>query len=626
VQSSCPACSGSAAGDPHYLTYDGYRYDLFDHCSHVFTKDCDNNTFAVYSIASDRCSGGRAPTCIDSAVIEVPAHGVWIYLEPSQYTYTGVGGLEDVNIEVISGGLTTVRLIDYDVVVTYGTYFLSVRAPLSYRGKLCGLLGDCDGDLTNDFKLQNGTVVDLIAFEMEYRAPGITNICSFEPPMPAVCDNDTLSEAQTFCNSLLDPTGSYANCSAVISPMDSYDGCVLDYCFVNEDETLSTVCRVIQDYADECRFHGIEVGTLPVACQPTCPTGQTFRCGPSIPQSCQNPDGYDDGFCVEGCYCNDGTIHDITGECVAPSECTVCPSDRIVRYGYSPELTCRSPNPPDGAERVIGCFCPLGYLVNDLTGKCIEATNCPACAGLASGDPHYLTYDGLYYDLFDHCSHLFTGDCVNNTFAVYSITSDRCSGGRAPTCIDRAVVDIPVLGLTIHLFIEGYSPVYDFEGVPSLPSNISIVRTSSRILIHFVDYDVYVWFGWYYLKVQVPVRFGDRLCGLLGNCNGDSSDDWTLPDSTVVSDVTSLERGFRDEDNVNLCGGSGFMDPLPATCAPSVEAQNFCAPLLGQDGPYAACHEFIDPQLQKHVVLSVLRVRATVVVHCVLLPVRILRP
>ena len=157
-------------------------------------------------------------------------------------------------------------------------------------------------------------------------------------------------------------------------------------------------------------------------------------------------------------------------------------------------------------------------------------------------------------------------------------------------------MDVPAFGLTIHLFIEGYSPVYDFEGVPSLPSNISIVQTSSRILIHFVDYDVYVWFGWYYLKVQVPVRFGDRLCGLLGNCNGDSSDDWTLPDSSVVSDVTSLERGFRDEDNVNLCGGSGFMDPLPATCAPSVEAQNFCAPLLGQDGPYAACHEFIDPQ------------------------------
>ena len=268
VQSSCPACSGSAAGDPHYLTYDGYRYDLFDHCSHVFTKDCDNNTFAVYSMASDRCSGGRAPTCIDSAVIEVPAHGVWINLEPSGYRFTGVGGLEDVNIEVISGGLTTVRLIDYDVVVTYGTYFLSVRAPLSYRGKLCGLLGDCDGDLTNDFKLQNGNVADLATFELEYRAPDVPSSCTFRNPVdPSVCDDTTLSEAQNFCNGLLDPVGSYANCHDIILPLNSFNSCVVDYCFLNGDDSISTVCRVIQDYADECRAHQIEVGPLPVPCR-----------------------------------------------------------------------------------------------------------------------------------------------------------------------------------------------------------------------------------------------------------------------------------------------------------------------------------------------------------------------
>ena len=265
----CPACSGSASGDPHYITYDGYRYDLFDHCTHVFSKDCANNTFAVYSITSDACSRGRAPTCIDQAVVEVPAHGVWIYLDyPLQYTYTGVGGLEDVNIEVIVGRQITVRLIDYDVVITFSRYFLSVRAPLSYRGKLCGLLGDCDGDMSNDFKLQNGSVSDLMTFEEEYRAPRVNSSCSFQAPVPVIpCDPTTLSEAQTFCNSLIDPTGSYSNCHDVISPTDSFDSCVLDYCFVNADDSLTTVCRVIQDYADECRLHQIAVGSLPVICR-----------------------------------------------------------------------------------------------------------------------------------------------------------------------------------------------------------------------------------------------------------------------------------------------------------------------------------------------------------------------
>ena len=270
---------------------------------------------------------------------------------------------------------------------------------------------------------------------------------------------------------------------------------------------------------------------------------------------------------------------------------TVCLPDRIVRYGYVPELTCRNPVPPDGEERVIGCFCPLGYLVNDLTGKCIEATKCPACTGLASGDPHYLTYDGRYYDLFDHCSHVFSKDCVNNTFAVYSITSDRCSRGGAPTCIDRAVVEVPPLGVTIHLYMEGV-PKYDFDGAPSLPANIVVVQTSSRVMLHLVDYEVYIWYGRYYLKVQTPVSYGNNLCGLLGNCNGNTSDDWKLTDGNITSDVNTLEREFRSYDYDDECT---FVDPMPATCELDGDAENFCYHVVMENGTYSPCYSFIDP-------------------------------
>ena len=287
---------------------------------------------------------------------------------------------------------------------------------------------------------------------------------------------------------------------------------------------------------------------------------------------------------------------------------TVCPSDRIVRYGYVPELTCRNPVPPDGEERVIGCFCPLGYLVNDLTGKCIEATKCPACTGLASGDPHYLTYDGLYYDLFDHCSHLFSKDCVNNTFAVYSITSDRCSGGGAPTCIDRAVVEVPPLGVTIHLYMEGV-PKYDFDGAPSLPANIVVVQTSSRVMLHLVDYEVLIWYGRYYLKVQTPKNYIGKLCGLLGNCNGYPSDDWKLKNGNVTNDLVTFEREYRFAGYSDLCDDDGFMDPMPATCdsdddaestaqmlIPDDDARRLCSQVVLTNGTYSPCHDYIDPQ------------------------------
>ena len=52
----------------------------------------------------------------------------------------------------------------------------------------------------------------------------------------------------------------------------------------------------------------------------TCPAGQTYKCGPPVPPSCDNPTGVD-GVCVDGCFCNDGTILNANGQCVTEDQC-----------------------------------------------------------------------------------------------------------------------------------------------------------------------------------------------------------------------------------------------------------------------------------------------------------------
>ena len=53
---------------------------------------------------------------------------------------------------------------------------------------------------------------------------------------------------------------------------------------------------------------------------PTCPAGQTYKCGPPVPPSCDNPTGVD-GVCVDGCFCNDGTVLNANGQCVTEDQC-----------------------------------------------------------------------------------------------------------------------------------------------------------------------------------------------------------------------------------------------------------------------------------------------------------------
>ena len=61
---------------------------------------------------------------------------------------------------------------------------------------------------------------------------------------------------------------------------------------------------------------------------PECPVGMIFKqCGSMCPQTCEN-DGNTicSTECVEGCFCDFGTVLNSDGNCIAPSE---CPSKHI---------------------------------------------------------------------------------------------------------------------------------------------------------------------------------------------------------------------------------------------------------------------------------------------------------
>ena len=258
--SDCPKCYGSAQGDPHYLTYDGRRYDLFDHCTHIFSKDCEDDTFTVYSIASNACSGGQAPTCIDEAIIEVPGEQTTVHLK-----HTGAGVLEfDITS---SANSTVVNVIDtgdriitdipsLGVTVEFGLYYLSVCAPASYMGKLCGLLGDCNGDVSNDFLLMDNSVTaNIFEFEEEYRAPDVTDTCTIEPPMTATCPDDQRIQAELKCSTIINGPA-FQPCHALHNPQQVFEDCVTDSCFCLTDDCH---CSVMKQYAALCAISNIQV-------------------------------------------------------------------------------------------------------------------------------------------------------------------------------------------------------------------------------------------------------------------------------------------------------------------------------------------------------------------------------
>ena len=223
----------------------------------------------MYSVTSDKCSKGGVPTCLDQAVTEVPHLQTTIILSSSPLKYERKGGInsaEGLRIFQNSDRIV-VEIVQLGVILVFAPYAIQVHTPSSYSGKLCGLLGDCNDNSSDDFKLKNGSVTtDLLVLEREYRASNNYISCSYthtsiEPP---VCDSEERARGEEFCSYLISTTGSYSSCHDVISPDQSFENCVTDYCY--RDDEIVAVCSVIRDYAHECRTNGIEVGSLPPEC------------------------------------------------------------------------------------------------------------------------------------------------------------------------------------------------------------------------------------------------------------------------------------------------------------------------------------------------------------------------
>ncbi len=201
------------------------------------------------------------------------------------------------------------------------------------------------------------------------------------------------------------------------------------------------------------------------------------------------------------------------------------------------------------------------------------------------GDPHLSTFDRLRFDCQAAGEFVTVTSLENPSFQIQerftSIGSDFCSQASVSTAVAIADVDTPTIQIStprtsvpsslnsigncqIDLFVDGTEMMFG-DDIGS--SKVEVALSGSRIsIVHtetFVSLDIAVSesssFGCHFLvQVFIPnvYRLGETILGLLGTPNGDRSDDWRLPDGTVVAAPTSTEESiFSTSYNycVNWC-------------------------------------------------------------------------
>ncbi|OCT73504.1 hypothetical protein XELAEV_18036482mg [Xenopus laevis] len=583
----------SVFGDPHYRTFDGAHYDFQGTCRYQLTGLCDLN----------------------SGLTEFQVHVVNRNRGVQSASYTRAVWLRVYGTEIMLNRENPGRVLGWNAVILtkFGMKInfdwfgeVTVTLPQSYAGAVCGLCGNFNDDPQDDMVMKNNqSAPSILAFGLSWRTREMLSGCREQEP-----DNCTSliqlenSQRKSFhnCGILINKTGPFQHCHAIINPETYFKDCIYDSCFYKERQDI--FCQVIETYSGTCQDAGVTL--LNWRNETFCTNGHYDLCSNGCPMTCSSlsaPRGCKK-FCKEGCVCDDGFILDVD-VCVPISQCgcvfnglyykvndTFYPSNNCLQ-----QCVCH----PGGNVVCTPFACGPNEACRLLNGirKC-HPTGSAWCSVV--GGPHFHTFDGLTYDFQGNCSYTLSKSCGKDPLPVFSIrVKIEKSGNKMAFITKSLVVDVADIQFVMMQGKPGMVQVN--SNVFNLPLNLG--NRGIWVFQHGLKVGLRTAFGLqvtydlnHEVLLYISSSYYGQVCGLCGNYNGNSKDEFQLPDGSLASEVTTFGSAWQEKLPGTICNsGCGSPgNPCPACPQQSLyEKEAFCGVLLTEGGPFTPCRDRVDP-------------------------------
>lgn len=427
-----------------------------------------------------------------------------------------------------------------------------------------GLCGFYNGFQFDDRRLPNGTIVmSSVDFGDAWANPNASQRTCEQ----LTCREDLQAQAMTICQSVKDET--FAACSKSVNVEHFVSRCMESACVCLEksktpNEQESCKCSSLQNFVTECMAADasvhLDVWRSKYECVVDCPT-------PLVHQDCYQR------RCEPTC----DTLND--------NDCPFLPG------------TC-----------FTGCYCPPGRVRSG--EKCVAINECKNCICDGFGGSQFITYDRRNFTFNGNCTYLLTRDIMTpneHAFQVYA-TIGQCFGHTAQTSCTQSL-HIIYGSHIVHLqrANESISAILDGIVQQNLPYKspwVSVEANTRGISVNFIESQIEISaiLDDLSFSIRVPsIKYGSKLEGLCGDCNGNPSDD-LRPNpkykekmaSDAVQDI--VRTWLSDEPRLGKENECVSEEKTMENCVPLPPDEDPCVAILSPE-TFGHCHVVVDPAM-----------------------------
>ncbi|XP_027716005.1 mucin-5B-like [Vombatus ursinus] len=355
-------CLGTCAvyGDGHFITFDSERYSFEGNCEYTLAQDycggdtTTNGTFRV--ITENIPCGTTGVTC--SKAIKVFLKGTELIFNEGIVKMVERGPGKDVPYKIHSRGIYMVLETQAGMVLMWDRKTsIFIKLDQHYKGKVCGLCGNYDGNSMNDFTTRSLSVVgDVQEFGNSWKS---SPSCPDAVPTRDPCTANPYRKAWAQKQCSIINSAVFAACRSQVDSTKYYEACVLDACACDSGGDCECFCTAVAAYAQACNDVGVCVSwrkpdICPMFCDFYNPHGECDwhyqPCGAPCLKTCRNPSGKclvnlpglegcypncpaEKPFfsesqmkCVAqcGCYDEDGRYHEVGDKVLSQANCQSC--------------------------------------------------------------------------------------------------------------------------------------------------------------------------------------------------------------------------------------------------------------------------------------------------------------